>query len=151
MDYQMNYCGQRSAKQRYCTSPVVDVDDYEIIRSAARPKFRHKPNNDFVFSLFLMRDGSYTSAKQVIGKRGISFDLILLQAMLLTTFWQMMNKHALVGQQESFASKTKPWKMNVEGDAQDDWRDNKRQRVSHWNFVLSGMNTKNRRNLKSSA
>ena len=39
MDYQINFCGTRASKERYCLDPLVQANDYDIIRSAARPEF----------------------------------------------------------------------------------------------------------------
>ena len=148
MDYQMNFCGSRSAQQRYCMVPVVDADDYEIIRSAARPGFWHRPNHDFQYSLFQTPDGSYVQAKDVFGVRGKSFNMIMAQGILLTTVRSLIMTRNVMHEQDSFASKSKPHEMAVEFDGNDDQRSNKMQRVAYWTTVLKGLNKINQRELK---
>ena len=148
MDYQMKFCGTCSAQERYCVVTVVDADDYEIIRSAARPAFCHRPNHDFQYSLFQTPDGSYVQAKDVFGVRRASFKFILPQGILLTKVRELSAAQNVLYEQDSFASKPKPHEMAVEFDGKDDRRSNKMQRVTFWNTVLLGLNKINQRELK---
>ena len=148
MDYQMNFCGTRSAKERYCKVPVVEASDYEIIRSAARPSFSHRPNHDFQYSLFQTPDGSYVSAQNVFGVRGASFKFLLPQGILLTKVRELSAAQNVLHEQDSFASTAKPHEMAIEYDGKDDKRSNKMQRVTFWKTVLMGLNNTNKRELK---
>ena len=148
MDYQMNFTGSRSVEERYCIDPVVDADDYEIIRSAARPGFSHRPNHDFQYSMFQTPDGSYVQAKEVFGALRASFKFIVPHAILLTKVRELMLAQHVLYEQDSFASKPKPHEMAVEFDDQDDRRSTKMQRVKFWKSVLGGLNHINRRELK---
>merc|ERR1711966_128006 len=116
----------------------MGADDYEIIWSAARPAFCHRPNHAFQYSLFQTPDGSYVQAKDVFAVRRASFKFILPQGILLTKVRELSAAQSVLYEQDSFASKPKPHKMAVEFNGKDGRRSNKVQLVTFWNTVLLG-------------
>ena len=148
MDYQMIFCGTRSAKERYCLEPLVQANNYDIIWSTARPEFCHRPNHDFQYSLFRATNGCYVDAKTMFGVCGSMFDFILPQGILLTKVRELITDRKMLCEQDSFASKPTPHVTTIESEGSDDQRSNKMQCVSYWNTYLNNFNKLNRRELK---
>ena len=120
----MKCCGSLSVEERYRNEPIIEIGDYEIIRSLARYNGRCLPNNDFLYFICKQENNGYVEASTVIGDPNATFDLVLPQAALYNTLRVMIEENAAVNQTESFSSHAKPWAMHTDKtcDTFDKWR-----------------------------
>ena len=104
----------RNPSKGYRSEPMIEMLDYEIIRSLARYNGRSLPNNDFLYFICKQENNGYVKASTVIGDPDATFDMVLPQAALYNTLRVMIEENAAVDQTELFSSHAKPWAMHTD-------------------------------------